>query len=410
VKFIYQAQPMTDKFVSRADILVKEKNGWHLYEVKSSTDIKPEHISDLRFQVIVFREFGVNIKKIFLIHINKDYTYSERKGLEIRKFLTTEDVTDIVTDNQDNEIKHMRKAHKILTSKIEPKPAVLKRKFKYPMSEKMEEYYWKGIPDYSIYDISGITPKKLAALEARGIMKIKDVPDNFPLSANQMNQVIMTKEKRIKVNKKLLAKEFEKFKFPIWFFDYEALQLAIPIIDGLHPWEQLPMQYSLYKLDKKEKLTHYEFLYQGKKNPLPGLLKTMKKQLGEKGTVFSWNASFEKSRNKEMAELMPKYRNFLLGVNRRTYDIMQIFKNIYRDYRFKGSSSLKVVLPVLVPSLSYNVLQIHGGEETLNALYDLFFGYDKNPAKTRKHLLEYCKLDTLAMVEIYEYLKKKIQL
>jgi hypothetical protein len=405
-EIIYQAQPVSKKFLARADILIKKEDGWHLYEVKSSTQIKPEHIPDLCFQVNVFKEFGIELKTINLIHINSEYVYREKNGLEVNKLFVTENVTDIVTDGLEAEVKKMKTAHKILTSKKEPKVAVLKRNFHHPMSANMSEYYWKGIPDYSIYDISGINPNKLKALEARGIMKITDIPDNFPLSANQIRQVRMTKEKGIEVHKEFLAKELEQIEFPIWFLDYETVQLAIPKFEGMRPWQQMAMQYSLHKLDDKGNLTHFSFLHTKTDFPFPHLLKHLKADIGETGTVMSWNSSFEKERNKDMAEAMPDYKEFLMNINRRVYDPMKIFKSIYTDYRFKGGTSLKTVLPVLVPDLSYATLEIHGGGDATAALYDIITGTMKDIETAKKQLLEYCELDTLAMVRIYQFLIK----
>ena len=128
--------------------------------------------------------------------------------------------------------------------------------------------------------------------------------------------------------------------------------------------------------------------------------------MGKKGTVISWNANFEKERNNDMAEAIPKYKEFLRGINGRTYDLMKMFKNIYTDFRFKGGTSLKTVLPVLIPELSYATLEIHGGGDATAALYDIILGKAKDLRRLKKHLLEYCELDTLAMVRIYEFLKK----
>jgi len=157
-------------------------------------------------------------------------------------------------------------------------------------------------------------------------------------------------------------------------------------------------------MDKNGKLKHYYYLHTKKTFPFPKLLKHLKKDMGKTGTVISWNASFEKERNKDMAEAVPKYKDFLLGVNGRTYDLMKIFKNIYTDYRFKGGTSLKTVLPVLIPELSYGDLEIQGGGDATAALYDIILGSIKNLRQAKKQLLAYCKLDTLAMVKIYEYL------
>ena len=223
-----------------------------------------------------------------------------------------------------------------------------------------------------------------------------------------MNQVRLTKEKAVEIDKKGIARELSGLSFPLWFFDYETIQLAIPVYHGTRPWQQIPLQYSLHRMDADGGIKHYSYIYGGKCHPFLELASTLKKEMGDEGSVISWNASFEKERNKDVAEFLPEFSGFFLNINRRTYDLMPIFKSMYTDYRFKGGTSLKTVLPVLVPELSYAVLEIQGGGEASSALYNLVKGNIKKPESVRKHLTEYCKLDTLAMVRIYEFLKKVI--
>jgi hypothetical protein len=78
---------------------------------------------------------------------------------------------------------------------------------------------------------------------------------------------------------------------------------------------------------------------------------------------------------------------------------------LYDDPRFKGSYSIKSVLPVLVPELSYEKLDIQNGAMAMASWYDFIFKEEKDK-KVVNDLLKYCELDTLAMVRVWEELKK----
>ncbi|MCK5606886.1 DUF2779 domain-containing protein [Candidatus Pacearchaeota archaeon] len=135
----------------------------------------------------------------------------------------------------------------------------------------------------------------------------------------------------------------------------------------------------------------------------------MREQIGDTGTLIAWHSSFEEGRNVLIGKMAPKYKDFMNDLNRRMIDLKLIFKDRYLDYRFKGRAGLKKVLPVLVPKLSYDGLEIQGGMKAAETIYDLVFGNMKNKKKTEKWLLEYCDMDTLAMVRIYEFLLKTIK-
>ena len=110
-----------------------------------------------------------------------------------------------------------------------------------------------------------------------------------------------------------------------------------------------------------------------------------------------------------MGEAFPEYAEFLENVNDRVFDLMDVFsKQHYLHHDFKGSSSIKYVLPVLVPEFSYKEMDIQNGLVASIRWYDAVMGVaDKEQAeKTFDALLKYCCLDTLAMVKIYEYLRK----
>jgi len=119
--------------------------------------------------------------------------------------------------------------------------------------------------------------------------------------------------------------------------------------------------------------------------------------------------ALEKGRNTEMGKAFPEYADFLEGVNNRIFDLMDVFsKQHFVHHDFKGSSSIKYVLPVLVPEFSYKVMDIQNGLVASIRWYDAVMGVvdEEQAEKTYEDLLKYCCLDTLAMVKIYEYLTK----
>jgi hypothetical protein len=123
------------------------------------------------------------------------------------------------------------------------------------------------------------------------------------------------------------------------------------------------------------------------------------------GTIISWNKSFENSCNTRMAKLLPDKAKFLLGLNERTVDLMDPFKSDYVDIRFKGSTSIKKVLPVLCPALSYDDEAVHDGAGAMEAWLQMIGSEDETEhARLAGELRAYCGLDTLAMVEIYRLL------
>jgi len=104
--------------------------------------------------------------------------------------------------------------------------------------------------------------------------------------------------------------------------------------------------------------------------------------------------------------MYPEYKDFLLDLNNRMFDLMEIvLKGYYLHPDFRGSWSIKNVLPVMVPELSYKELAINKGDQAMTKWWDMINNANqKENEKTAEALLEYCGLDTLAMVEIWKKL------
>ena len=97
------------------------------------------------------------------------------------------------------------------------------------------------------------------------------------------------------------------------------------------------------------------------------------------------------------------------SINKRIYDLMDVFsKQYYVHKHFKGSTSIKCVLPVLVPELSYKDLHIQEGGTASQSWDKIALGSASKAEKEQiaKDLLAYCELDTYAMYAIWRELYK----
>jgi len=261
------------------------------------------------------------------------------------------------------------------------------------------------LPNYSIYDIPTIRENKKIQLLDLGIHDIKDVPADFPLNDMQRLIVEVASTNQEHIDHKAIQGDFQHFVYPLYFLDYETCLIAIPRFDGYHPQQQMVFQYSLHKMDSPDaEVTHTGHLSVTKDDPSISLLQQLRGDIGDTGTIFAWNKSFEMTRHKELAIIHPEYADFLLYLNERIYDLADFVKNgLYLHPDFKGSWSIKKVLPVMVPELSYDDMQIGAGDQAMVAWWEMVSG--NLPAdevrKTKDALLKYCELDTLAIVKIW---------
>jgi len=389
------------------DVLKRvDENTFDLYEIKSSTSAKTEHEIDLSFQTIVLEEYGLQIRKIFVIHTNNEYV---RNGdIDIRELTKTVEVTEAVRERIPSTKSNIEKAKKVIDMPSIPDISPSRVRMG-AMNEWMEIYKnLTEIDPYSIYKICRPSAELFKRLEDEGIKYLKDIPDDFELNEKQMAQVQAVKSGKRFIDKEKVAEFVNALEYPIYFFDYETFSGVIPKFDGLRPYQQVPFQYSLHIMEKPGgELIHKEYLHTEKTNSVEPLILQMKKDFGETGSILVWYEQFEKSRNKEMAEMFPEHADFLLGLNERIVDLMIPFaEGVVVDKQFSGSASIKKVLPVIVPELSYESLYIREGAGAQRTWVETILEgkHEDEREKIIEALLEYCKLDTFAMVEIFRFL------
>ena len=232
---------------------------------------------------------------------------------------------------------------------------------------------------------------------------------------------------------------FDGFKYPICFYDYETISVPVPIMDDTRPYMQTIVQYSLHKYYEDGTMKHYGWVliwlgdYKSENiyisdNPnavdeeydkaitwnYKDLLLQMVNDIWEdlnNSTFVVWHKWFENSRNNEVSRIYPELATAFQTINNNTYDLKDIIANgYYFDIRCKWSASIKKVLPVLVPNMDYSALEIGRWDIAMRALYDLISWATPQDSRTQTivDLLKYCWQDTLAMVRIFETLKRLI--
>lgn len=408
-KTIFQATVITDDgLLAMADIITRDgtSDAWTLYEVKSTNSIKKEHILDLSFQRVAFEDAGYEIGEVKIIYLNKDY--KRRAQVVTKDLLMESDVTAEVAELVDTVRAQTQDALKYLSQADEPSGCSCRLNSRSKHCPTFH-YLNPDIPEYSVFNISRINGKKLALLIDSDIVNVHDVPEDIKLSVIQQNQVDAEKTKQPKIDKAAITEILSELEFPLYFLDYETVSTALPLYEDCKPYQQIPFQYSLHVLSEPNgTLEHYEYLsHDSTTLPAHELLSNLKQQIGPTGSVIAWNKSFEAGRNREMAAQYPEFTELMESINNRIFDLMEIFsKQHYVHHKFKGSNSIKKVLPVLVEGFTYDDMDISNGQAAALRWYEAVTSDDTELAnRTYESLLEYCKLDTLAMVEIYNKLK-----
>jgi hypothetical protein len=400
-KIIYEAAFQYNGVLAALDILVKDKNGWKAYEVKSSTSISEAYHLDATIQYYAITNSGIELKDISIVYINNEY---EKNGpIDVNQLFTIESVKEVVLKLLPGIPNKVAALKKVLLQKDIPTVDIGPH-CSDPYGCDFAGHCWKHIPDYSIFNISRLTSDKKFEFYKKGIVSFNDIPDDAALNENQWMQVTSELNNETHSDKKKIREFVNDLHYPLYFMDFETFSTAVPIFDKSKPYQQLVFQYSLHiKSAANGELIHKEFLAETNGNdPRIPFIEKLIADCGTKGDILVYNIGFERGKLNDLALIFPKYSAGINKIIERLKDLMVPFQQRwYYSPAMQGSYSIKKVLPALVPELSYDDLNISEGGTASNTFAAMLMGeFEGDVALTRKDLLEYCKLDTLAMVEI----------
>jgi hypothetical protein len=399
---IFEAGFIIDGLYVRSDLIIPNKDMWDLYEIKSSTEAKDVHVTDLAFQKYVLEKSGLKVNKSFVIHLNKEYI---KKGkINPKKLVKIEEVTNKV--NTVGGFKENIEEFKKIMQMPEYTDLHISQNCNKPYSCPLKKECWETLPKNHVLQLTNW--RVYWNLFHNGIIELEDVPEDTRLNEKELT-IIKALKKNPQINKTEIKRFLNKLNYPLYHFDFETFDTAIPIYNQSKPYQKIPFQYSLHIEQKNGKIEHKEFLATGKKDPRIELLKQMKSDLKGKGDIIVFNKSFEISVMKKLSEDFPENKKWLYQAMDRIIDLAEPFQKFhYYNKKQKGSYSIKKVLPAITGK-SYSELEINNGADA-SMLY--FYTHIKpnkklNKKKIRENLLKYCGLDTEAMIWIINELEKQ---
>jgi hypothetical protein len=404
IQTLYEATFSFDNIFVKNDLLHKGKKGWELYEVKMKTELTEVYLNDVALQYYVVKGTGLPIQKAFVVYINNQYV---RNGaIDPARLFVVEEVTDKVIEKKEWVKDEVNKLRRMLSGK-EPE-LIIGKQCNDPYPCDFIGHCWEHVPDNSVFDLKGrgMSPFDLYQ---QGYLDLKEVPREL-LAEGQKFQLDAFLNQEEVYNPEAIREFFKTLWYPLYFLDFETIMDPIPPFNGTRPYQQIPFQYSLHYLEKeKGKLGHHEFLGDPNSDFREELLQRLCNQIPPTACVIAYNASFEKVCLQNLADWFPNYKEKIEVFIQNLRDMAIPFrrKDVYH-WEMKGSYSLKNVLPCLLPDLTYSTLEIQDGGMAMNAFRTLSETSNlKETIDLRQALLDYCRLDSLAMVKIVEKLKEK---
>ena len=381
----------------KVDVLRQSKSGkFDLIEVKSGTDPK-KYLEDVAIQIWVLKQLGIKARP-FLMTLDKAATIKSKSlfqiidcNQEVRKLMPT----------IDKRIKAIRAS--VRAGKLPDVPFV--------RGCRECDYFGECLPKLPEHHVFTLYRggKRIDDLLDQGILSLKSIPKTMELTEKQVVQVASIKTGKPWASEDLASELQADIEYPLFFLDFEAVGDPIPEFPRQHPYSVLPFQWScLVQKSAGAEPEHREFLMDQPGDPRPVFAESLLRCLGDKGSIVVYT-QYEGTAIKALAETLPIPKARLKALLPRLFDLHAVVKNHFYHPEFKGSFSIKKVLPVLVPEMSYDGLDVGDGMEAVRAYYRLISGRLSlaDHAELSKSLRKYCKLDTQAMVKVYDALRSQ---
>lgn len=393
------------------DILRRKRNGYAIYEVKSGTHIKDIHIWDIAYQKWVLEHCGINVTGTYLVKV--DGRYVRRGELDIRRLFEVFDVSFAVGAYFHEVAETIARAKEYVAREREPEMKIgvhCKEHYSCPYFK-----HCRGdLPSPNVFDLYRIIFAKALEYYDNGIVSYSDlVEKGVKLSATQKRQVEHELgQLPTAVDKEGVRKFLAGLGYPLYFLDFETFSACVPRFDGLRPYAPVPFQYSLHYIEREDgELKHKEFLADTGADPRRAIAESLVENIPQNATVLAYNKGFECGRIHELAERFPDLAAPLAVIADNIKDLLDVFRGgLVYDRRMGGSFSIKSVLPALFPddpALDYHgLVGVHNGAEANNAFLMLPSLPEKEREDLRQSLLAYCKLDTMAMVMLWQRLRE----
>lgn len=381
----------------------KGQQVWRMVEVKSSSKIKDAYADDIAIQTFIARASGVPLDSVALAHIDGQWVYPG--GEDYQGMLKEVDFTEEAFRREEEVKEWIAAAQAIVRKRKEPAIDVGGHcTDPYPCA--FLDYCQRdaAVVEYPVAWLPKKSNKLTSFIEGDGVTDLREMPDEF-LNSQQLCVKTHTLAGTVYFDTTGAAAALAPHRLPAFFLDFETINLTVPIWKGTRPFQQTPFQFSLHRLSRTGKLTHRDFLNLSGKDPAKQFAEALIAACGERGPVFVYSG-FESGRIRDLTERFPSLARPLLAINERIVDLLPIARKHYYHPEQHGSWSIKSVLPTIAPDLHYDTLD--GVQDGGMAMAAYLEAIQPETATARKdeierQLLDYCRLDTYAMVRIWQF-------
>jgi CRISPR/Cas system-associated exonuclease Cas4 (RecB family) len=400
ISVIFEGAFLSEELTARADILKREEDGWHLFEVKSSVNDKKEFIDDMAYTALVMSLCGHKMSAASLLLVNREF----RLGMPNENLFTEIDHTQEVLEKVKKFESCWQSLEEITRTPVVPEPSL---QYECRKCDLFRNCVGEGI-DNHIFDIPRLSTSKFQELLTRGIIHIEDIPPDIPLTEPQERVKQCVQGECAFIERDLLKDALELIQWPVSYLDFETFMTALPLYQDTAPYARIPFQYSIHACSEGFGcVVHCEYLADPTRDCRRELAETLIRDLSGEGSILVYT-SFEEGIIRGLADMFPDLGEELLSVVNRIIDLEKIIKSHVYYPEFHGRTSIKIVLPVLVPGMSYDELEIKEGDTAMATFAYMALGKysPQEIEEIRKNLLKYCKHDTLAMVALHKELLK----
>jgi predicted RecB family nuclease len=406
VSAIFEGAFAFDQILVRVDILERVNGSsdagatWRLIEVKSSSKVKEVYVDDLAIQTHVLRGTGVILAESCLMRINTQYVFTGGES-DLDQLFALQDLTAVVAARQSALVARLGDMKTMLARPCAPEIE--------PDSHCHQPYacpFWdhctKDKPKRWVYYLPG-DDRLSRRLFQQGIETIDDIPAGVSLSILQ---------RRMRDNVEWIGQGLKaalhSVRYPVHHLDFETFMPAVPKFPMTRPYQTIPTQWSNHIEMDNGHVHHDEHLCMEPRDAREELVIELLRSLGQEGSICVYSG-YERSILERLAELLPSLKREIQQVVGRLWDLFLVIREHYYHPSFEGSFSIKSVLPAVVPSLSYDDLEIREGGLAARAYYRMVFEEMDlvEKLRLREALLKYCERDTLAMLELRKALSLK---
>ena len=386
---------------TRIDIvLAEDPTTLHLIEIKASAKLKSAHQRGMAWQAHMVQSAGYAIASCQIWTVNRNYVLG-KSGLNINQFFNRHTITDNVLEKLEKISTEHHRAMEVLRFENAPSVAVGSHCNRpHPCEFKDVCLPVKRVaPPNNLAEIPECGLGTRERLFAKGVYRVEDISDLDEFEPHQKRAIESIQADRPRGSPEL-ANRLTELKYPIHHIDFESYALTIPKFETMQPFEPLPFQFSNHIEYRDGHVEHRTFLHEERSDPRRAFSEALIQAVGTKGTLCIYS-NYETVAIRRLAAVFPDLKKELLAISERTFDLALLIKKHFYHPGFKGSYSLKSVLPALVGDMGYDGLIIKDGRDAMES-YMKTIDLEDESRRQRifSALHEYCAVDSFALLRI----------